>query len=230
MDWPSWFKTDSVVKNLNISGWFKDWLKFEKNINIEVANNFYQLPEQLIPQKKQIEAEEVINNSILEAKVETRSIIFSDDQELLIDRINKIHLLKGRGDYDFRKDFGAALNHIRNKPSPNDWYNSAALFICNAIPDGGTRNIFDCLKKTDDPEKNTALKEYKTRIQGSFTELQKLRHADKKSNFNEEHLTPYEIKIGKKDIPDERISELFQQFEADLIDIFKKYEVKNESD
>ena len=202
MELPPWLKIEKIIDNLNLSGWFKGWFGYENKTYIGKLH--IDKIEIILPSK--YELSEVATkdspdlNNIKELKNSDEQS-FSADEKFIIEKINRIHTLNGRSDYNFGIDYGQALYHIRKKPSPNDWFVTAAVFMSNAVPDGGTRNIFNCFKKVSNP--------------------------DKKDDWKQIFLTTYEREVSKiTEIPSERLEPLFKKFESDLLEIFKTYELK----
>ncbi len=152
---------------------------------------------------------------------------FSTDQKFLIKKVNDVHTLNGQSGYDFENDLGSALHHIQYKSSV-DWYITASVFISNAIPHGGIRNIFKHLKEPLDPYKKSILDNYKKNLQISYDKLQKLRRANKRGGLQQDFLAPYEREVLKiTEIPVDRLGPLFEQFESDLLAVFRGYKFKD---
>ena len=82
MELPSWLKIDSIVKYLNVSGWFKNWFhKTEVNINLIT----YHLNIPPTSDTRAESSEEAQKPKLLE---ETKEVTFTSTQSKLISKIN----------------------------------------------------------------------------------------------------------------------------------------------
>ena len=240
MELPPWLKIENLIGNLNLSGWFKGWFRHENKSHIYTKTYIGKVDlhinkiEIISPSEYKLPTASTIIKDLsgLSGIRELKSSLeqnFSVDETFLIEKINRVHALNGRKDYDFRVDYGQALYHIRKRPSPSDWFVTAAVFISNSVPDGGIRNIFNCFEKISDPDKKSILDDYKKNLQTSYNALQTLRHADKKDDLRQFFLTSYEREILKTtEIPAERLEPLFKKFESDLLQIFQTYKLKDD--
>lgn len=217
MKLPPWLKFENLLGKLNLSGWLmgRGWFKHKEQLNFT---------------EDKIALAEYSDNDVFEdiRSSDQLKFEFSADQKFLIEKVNQIHVLNGRRDYDFKNDYGSALYHIKYKSSPTDWFITAAVFMSNAVPDGGIRNILNYFEKRSDPDKEIALDGYKKSLQSSYNNLQNLRHANKKGDLQQSLLSTYEREVLKiTEIPAERIEPIFKKFESDLLKIFGAYKLKN---
>ncbi len=212
MELPSWLKIiESLIGNLNISGWFRGW--FTK-VNIE---KIFILPVNIGEEPKIVD----IPRQGIETGIQEE---FTDEERYLIAKINKAHELCGCNGFDFEKNYRQALNHIRKKLS-EDWYECAAkdmVLVKENI------DFFSAFKEVDDPKEKESFEGYKKDINYLYDIIQKIKHSNKRGSIEEEFLSPYDKKFNNVVMTDERYQEIFDKFQKLLIELFKKFKLKDE--
>ena len=148
MEWSNWLKFYSLVKNLDISGWFGNWfnkIEVKNQVKIEFIIN---IP---LKQESSIGSSEGIQ---LSPKEKSESIKFTKDQLSLIPNINCVHKLnKFRNNYDFTEDYKWAIYYIQRKPR-DDWQYNAAVRIAQSMQD---IDFFSAFEEVSKPEEAASL-------------------------------------------------------------------------
>lgn len=222
---PSWLKIESLIGHLNLSGWFRR----ENNIQIDITFNDFHLAIPLDPNGSPERV--VVDAPPLQEKINTGEIneVFSDDQKMLIERINEIHKAHG-SNYSFENSYRSALEHIKRK-SPPDWFITAAAHIANAIQSGdkklGIEIFFASFQEIDDPEKADKFALLKDKIGYCYKRVQNMRHVDKSGELEEHMTTEYQRTIlGKGTILDSDYEKIFSDFQNLLLELFRDFHIK----
>lgn len=225
MDLPPWLKIENLIGKLNLRGMFKyerKQINITNNFNIQIVSlplNTDESPKsgQGVPVQKV--------NPIKEIELE-----FTDTEKIIIAKVNQIHRLNN-SDYDFKDSYRLALQHIRQRSSP-DWFVIAAAHMANAIQSGGVNlgieNFFNCFETEDDPKRSEVFARFKEKIKYCYERLQNLRHIDKSEELMEHMIPKYRRNIyGQEKITDEDYNQIFTDFQNLLVELFKNYKLKN---
>lgn len=146
----------------------------------------------------------------------------SGEEEYLVTRINRVHILCGRREFDFRKNYKQALNHIRNKPS-DDWYECAAK---DAVLFKEYVDFFSVFEEINDVEKRKLFEATKENIKYLYYIIQEIKHCNR-GNVEKEFLCPYGDRFGKE-ITNDQYERIFKDLQKQLINMFKEFKLKDE--
>lgn len=228
MELPPWLKIENLIGNLNFSGWFKRENKKQVGNEVhigkvEIQQNYIQmLPTNVDEAPKRINADKIFDEKV--EIEEPEEFEFTVEEKYLILKINKVHMLCGCQGFDFEKNYKQALNHIRNKPS-KDWYECAAkdmVLVKENI------DLFCVFEEIKDPERREMFEWYKKSINYLYKIIQKIKHSNKRGNIEEEFLSSYDKKLNNDVMTSEKYEDIFNQFQNLLIDLFKKFKLKDE--
>lgn len=220
MELPSWLKIESLIRKLDFTGWFREWFKHEKKINIENINieKIIVLPINSDENPEKIKVGELLQKN--ETK-EQGKIELTYEERYLIMKVNKVHVLCGYQGFDFESNYRHFLNHIRKKPS-EDWYECAAKDIVLAKE---SIDFFSAFKELKKPEKKESFEKIKEDINWLYKVIQRIKHSNKRNDPREDFLTGYDARFNKTD---ERYEGIFNQFQKSLIKLFENFKLKNE--
>ncbi|KKR00318.1 MAG: hypothetical protein UU18_C0007G0023 [Parcubacteria group bacterium GW2011_GWB2_40_8] len=219
MELPAWLKIGNAIGKLNISGWFKGWfVKNEFHQTINVIVNLPVLNEPTIAKSD--------GNVSSKMSDDPKGVKLTDENILLISKINLVHKINNRGDYDFKGDFVWALYYIQYKPD-SSWPCNAAVRIAQSMQD---INFFHAFEVIEDPEEKSKFENLKKKINYLYDRIiQELRHTNKRGQIEKQFTTPYHTVLEKKpDLNNIKYAEIFKEFQSLLIELFNKYRLKNE--
>lgn len=232
MELLTWLKIEigNLIGKLNLSGWFKYENKRQNNVtnNYNIQNIQIILPLDANGKPKVISAKEIPVQEIVPTKeVEFE---FTSEEKFIIDKVNQVHRLNN-SDYDFEDSYKLALQHLRQKTSP-DWFVTAATHMANAIQSGGVNLgieiFFNSFQTEEDLQKAETFTMFKEKIKYCYERLQNIRHVDKGGELKEHMIPEYRRKICEQDkISNEDYQQIFSDFQNLLTELFKNYNLKN---
>lgn len=228
MELPSWLKIENLIGNLNFSGWFKRENKkqVDNEVHIgkvEIQQNYIQmLPTNVDEVPKRINADKIFDEKV--EIEEPEEFEFTDEEKYLIMKVNKVHILCNRPEFNFEKNYKKALNHIRNKPS-DDWYECAAKDIVQ-IKEG--IDFFCVFKEIKDPKEKELFKKCKGDVNYLYSIIQDIKHCDKRGNIKDKFSSAYDKRFNNNVMTKEKYEEIFNNFQTLLVELFKKFKLKNE--
>lgn len=215
MELPSWIKIDSLVKKIEVSNFLRDFFKGGINLNINITKQYYYNDIKIPRDERIVARSELITDNTTSVFDDEKSFEFSEDQKILIKCINEIHTLNNSL-YDFASDYKSALICIKSKPE--HWTFTSSIFMRNAIPDGGIRNIFKHIEIDNNPEEKERIDLFRKDLQSSFEYINSLGHANKKKNNNNEE--------KETEVNEEEAERYLNRFQEILLYIFKGYNIK----
>lgn len=227
MEWPPWLKIENIIGKLNISGRFKfgdkNRTSITNNYNIQITLPIISDTETV----KTIEADEIPFQKI--EVVKETSFELSDDEKIVVEKVNEIHKLNG-SDYDFENSYKLALQHIKSKSS-SDWFVTAAAHMANSIQGGGVEIgievFFNSFQPGTEPQKSNEFINLKEKIKYCYQRLQNLRHVDKSGELKEHMISKYKRIICKQEeISIEDYQQIFTDFQEMLLKLFLNYRIK----
>lgn len=232
MDLPPWFKIENLIGNLDLSGWFGGWFKqknikqVDKEINIKKIEIYQKNIQIISPLKIDVASKIAITDEVPSREIETKEFEFTDEEKYLISKVNEVHTLCSKPDFNFESDYRSALHHIRNKPSPKDWFYSAAMHISQAMQD---IDFFDAFEGRDNPESINSFDFLRKEIEYIYNRLiQELRHTNKRGQVEKQFKGAYHVILDKAPkITDHNYEEIFNVFQDLLIKLFQKYKLKD---
>ncbi len=217
MDLISWLKIN-VVKNLDISGWFKNWFN-KTEITITTVNVNLNIP--LASSPSVGVSDDLTPPNLSET---TAKISFSTDQLNLISKINEVHRIHKLINYDFKEDYKWALYYITHKPAV-DWPYNAAIRIAQALQDV---DLFSSFEDEKDPEKKDEFNNLKHKINYLYNRIiQELRHTNKRGQIEKQFKAPYHNELGKEPrVENADYEQVFDDFQDLLMQLFGTFKLK----
>ena len=217
MDLFSWLKIGNLIKNLNLSEWFKEWFSRTNKININKLYIYLNLPTE---NKPIVEFSNDGKQPILHKQVKVQ---FTNEQMELINNINKVHKISGRSNYDFQQDYKWALYYIQYKPA-SDWPYNAALRIAQAMQD---IDFFSAFEEIKDPKKQEIFNDIKSKLNYIYRMIQELRDTNKRNQIEKQFKAPYHNILQKEpELKDSDYEDIFNEFQNLLIELFSKFNLK----
>lgn len=207
-----------IIKNLDLSGWFKNWFHKTEANNQLTVNVYVNIPVERDPTIGSLEDAQKL---VLEDT--SKVVTFTKDQLYLIEKINQSHKLNGRNDYDFTEDYKWGLYYILHKPM-EDWQYNAAIRIAQAMQDV---DLFGVFEKIGDPEKKEEFQMLKRKINYLYNRIiQELRHTNKRGQIEKQFRAPYHNEMKKEpQISDSDYESIFQDYQNLLIELFSKFKL-----
>ncbi len=217
-------KIKNLINRLNLSSWFcncsiiKKSSRQQVNINtINITTNIY-LPPGGEPSIEYASAQDPPKQQETKKTIQIR---FTDKQLRLINKVNEVHRILGKYDYDFKEDYKWALYYIQYKPA-EDWPYNAALRIAQAMQD---IDFFSAFKEIKDPEKQETFNSIKSKLNYLYNRIiQELRHTDKRRQIERQFISQYYSVLEKR--PVINYEEIFNDFENLLITLFDNFKLK----
>ncbi|HBR78873.1 MAG TPA: hypothetical protein DEA46_00395 [Candidatus Moranbacteria bacterium] len=229
MEFPAWLKLENIIKNLNFSNLFNGWFKREnikhvKNeINIEKVISY----NVVLSDNPNDKPEKINQNNPIFQKIESvdqQVFEFTSEESFLLVSVNKIHVLCGRSDFNFEKNYKQALNHIRKKLT-SDWYECAAKDMVQVKE---SIDFFSAFMEPENPEKKDEFKKRKENINYLYGIIQEIKHSNKRGNIEEKFLSPYDKRLNNNNVmTNEKYEGIFKDFQISLVDLFKEFKLKD---
>ncbi len=212
-------KIKNLINKLNFSSWFHNWFVYKKSVhqlNITYNINLPAIDEPSVGLPENADQPKLINRR---AGVE-----FTTDQVRLIAKVNTVHKINGRNDYDFQDDYKWALYYIQHRPA-DDWPCNAALRIAQAMQD---IDFFSAFEEINDPKKKDEFDDIKRKINYLNNRIiQELRHTNKRNQIEKQFKAPYHFVLQKQPkIKDADYEDVFNEFQDLLIKLFDNFKLK----
>jgi len=217
MELPPWLKIENLIGSLNFTGWFRGWfVKQEFHQTISITIN--------IPIKEELglgTIESLGHSKPLSQKVEVK---FTPDHARLVSKVNLVHQINNKNDYDFKEDYTWALYYIQHKPA-SDWPCNAAMRIAQAMQD---IDFFSAFNGINDPDKKNKFDNLKTKINYLYNRIiQELRHTNKRGQIEKQFTAPYHTMLKKKpDVTNVNYEDVFNEFQNLLTELFNNFRLK----
>jgi len=213
-------KIKNLINKLNFSSWFHNWFVYKKSVHQQV-NIIYKIN---LPAKTKPSVELPENADQPKLMDQQAEVEFTTNQMGLITKINTVHKINGRDDYDFQEDYKWALYYIQHKPA-DDWPYNAALRIAQAMQD---IDFFSAFEEINDPEKKDEFDDIKRKINYLYNRIiQELRHTNKRNQIERQFRAPYHNVLQKKlKIKDTDYEDVFNEFQDLLIKLFDNFKLK----